>query len=66
MAYTGGRPVSGPLPFHQGTDTLTQGVGVRGWLERSPRVAETVLVWAVGIAAGWAPIILALRLIGVL
>jgi hypothetical protein len=64
MAYTGPF-ISEPLPFHQGAENrLTE--GTEGWRERSPRLAETVLVWAVGIAAGWVPILLALRLIGVL
>ena len=64
MAYRGGRALSAALPLHQGTDTPTE--WGRAWLERSLGLAETVLVWVVGIAGTWAPIILALHLTGIL
>jgi hypothetical protein len=64
MAYTEEPSVSEPVPVHEGSHSLTE--RARGWLARSPRLGETLLVWMLGIAVAWVPIILVLRLLGVL
>jgi hypothetical protein len=64
MAYSAGRSLSGALPLHRGTGAFTD--WGRAWLQHPPGLAETVLVWGVGIAGSWALVILALDLSGIL